>query len=143
MQLIIFGFAINLDVNSVPMIVCDQDHSLQSHDFIARFETRAIFQLLLVSIGFQDIDKYLVRGDASLALTIPVDFGKKILKGGTGSSRGKSSMVRKAERRLVGLNYAAAIVAGYSQEILPRKLFAAWFWRAETDHGYPGNSRVV
>ena len=39
-QLLIFGFAINLDVNSVTLVVVDQDHSLQSHDFIALCQFR-------------------------------------------------------------------------------------------------------
>ncbi len=117
MQLIIFGFAINLDVNSVPMIVCDQDHSLQSHDFIARFENSGYFPIVARVDRLSDIDNYLVRGDASLALTIPPDFGKKILNGEPAKVE---AIVDGSESSAasVGLNYAGAIVAGYSQEIL-------------------------
>jgi ABC-2 type transport system permease protein len=117
MQLLIFGFAINLDVNSVPIIVLDQDHSLQSHDFIARFENSGYFPIVARVNRLSDIDKYLVRGDASLALTIPPEFGKKILKGEPAQVE---AIVDGSESNAasVGLNYAAAIVAGYSQEVL-------------------------
>ncbi len=116
-QLLIFGFAINLDVNSVPMIVLDQDHSLQSHDFIARFENSGYFPIIARVNRLSDIDKYLVRGDASVALTIPPEFGKKILKGQPAQVE---AIVDGSESNAasVGLNYAAAIVAGYSQDIL-------------------------
>ncbi|HEY3875723.1 MAG TPA: ABC transporter permease [Candidatus Kapabacteria bacterium] len=117
MQLIIFGFAINLDVNSVPMIVLDQDHSLQSHDFIARFENSGYFPIVEHVNKLSDIDRYLIRGDASLAITIPPEFGKKILKGEPAKVE---AIVDGSESNAasVGLNYAAQIVSGYSEQIL-------------------------
>ena len=116
-QLLIFGFAINLDVNSVPMVVCDQDHSLQSHDFIARFENSGYFPVVARVDRLSDIDNYIVHGTASLALTIPPEFGKKILKG---EQAQVEAVVDGSESNAasVGLNYAAAIVAGYSQNAL-------------------------
>ena len=117
LQLVIFGFAINLDVNSVPMIVCDQDHSLESHDFIARFVNSSYFPIVSYVDRTSDIDYSLERGKASLALTIPREFGQKIAKGEPvqvqaiidGSESSAAS---------VGLNYATAIVSGYSQDVL-------------------------
>ncbi len=116
-QLLIFGFAINLDVNSVPMVVCDQDHSLQSHDFIARFENSGYFPVVARVDRLSDLDKYILRGQASLSLTIPPEFGKKILKGDQAQVE---AIVDGSESNAasVGLNYAAAIVAGYSQNAL-------------------------
>jgi ABC-2 type transport system permease protein len=117
MQLFIFGFAISLDVNSVPMVVCDQDHSLQSHDFIARFENSGYFPVVARVDKLSDVDEYILHGDASLSLTIPPDFGKKILKG---EQAQVEAIVDGSESNAasVGLNYAAAIVAGYSQNAL-------------------------
>ncbi len=59
----------------------------------------------------------LLRGDASLALTIPPDFGKKILRG---EQAQVEAIVDGSESNAasVGLNYAGAIVAGYSQDAL-------------------------
>ena len=117
MQLLIFGFAINLDVNSVPMVVCDQDHSLQSHDFIAQFENSGYFPVVARVDRLSDVDKYIVRGEASLALTIPPEFGKKIVKG---EQVKVEAIVDGSESNAasVGLSYAGAIVAGYSQNAL-------------------------
>ncbi|MDP4198365.1 MAG: ABC transporter permease [Bacteroidota bacterium] len=117
MQLLIFGFAINLDVNSVPMIVCDLDHSLQSHDFIARFENSGYFPIVAYVNKMSDIDDYLVCGKASIALTIPREFGRKL-------SRGEPAPIQaivdgsESNAASVGLNYAAVIVAGYSQDVM-------------------------
>jgi ABC-2 type transport system permease protein len=116
-QLLIFGFAINLDVNSVPTIVCDQDHSSESHDFIARFVNSGYFPIVAYVDRTSAIDDYLSRGKASLALTIPPGFGRKIVKGEPVQVQ---AIVDGSESSAasVGLNYAAAIVGGYSQDVL-------------------------
>jgi len=117
MQLLIFGFAINLDVNSVTLVVVDQDHSLQSHDFISRFVNSGYFPVVATVDRLSDIDNYLLQGKAELAITIPPDFGKNIEKGVPAHVE---AIVDGSESNAasVGLNYAAAIVAGYSQDIL-------------------------
>src|ERR1019366_1230954 len=99
------------------MIVCDQDHSLQSHDFIARFENSGYFPVVARVNNLSDVDKYIIRGEASLALTIPPDFGKKILKG---EQAPVEAIVDGSESNAasVGLSYAGAIIAGYSQDVL-------------------------
>lgn len=116
-QLLIFGFAINLDVNSVPMIVCDLDHSLQSHDFIARFENSGYFPIVAYVDRIGDIDDYLQRGKASIAITISREFGRKIAKGEPAQVQ---AIVDGSESSAasVGISYAQAIVAGYSQQVM-------------------------
>jgi ABC-2 type transport system permease protein len=117
LQLLIFGFAINLDVNSVPMIVCDQYHSLESHDFIARFVNSGYFPIVAYVDHTSEIDRYLVRGDASLALTIPEQFGQKVKRGEPAEVQ---AIVDGSESSAasIGLSYAGMIVAGYSQDVL-------------------------
>ncbi len=116
-QMLILGLAVNLDVNSVTMVVCDQDHSLQSHDFIARFENSGYFPVVAKVDRLSDIDAYIVRGKADIAITVPPHFGKDIEKGVPAQVE---AIVDGSESNAasVGLNYASAIVAGYSQNIL-------------------------
>ena len=117
LQMLILGLAVNLDVNSVKLLVCDQDHSLQSHDFIARFENSGYFPIVAKVDRTSEIDDYLLRGKAELAITIPPNFGKDIEKGVPAPVQ---AIVDGSESNAasVGLNYAAAIVAGYSQDAL-------------------------
>ncbi|MFI5202761.1 MAG: ABC transporter permease, partial [Candidatus Kapaibacterium sp.] len=58
-QMLILGLAVNLDVNSVTLLVCDQDHSLQSHDFIARFENSGYFPIVAKVDRSSEIDDYI------------------------------------------------------------------------------------
>ena len=120
-QLLIFGFAINLDVNSVPLVVLDQDHSTESRAFIGRFEHSGYFPIVSYLTKPSEIDDQLLRGKAALALTIPAGFGQKL-------ARGEPSPVQaiidgaESSSATVGMNYAAAIVSGYSQQILLERL---------------------
>lgn len=116
-QMLILGLAVNLDVNSVTLLVVDQDHSLQSHDFIARFENSGYFPIVARVDRLSDVDSYILRGKAELAIVIPPEFGKDIEKGVPAPVQ---AIVDGSESNAasVGLNYAAAIVAGYSQDAL-------------------------
>ncbi|MBI4708270.1 MAG: ABC transporter permease, partial [Candidatus Omnitrophica bacterium] len=44
-QLILFGYVATLDIKHISTIVCDLDSSLQSRDFIERFEASDYFDL--------------------------------------------------------------------------------------------------
>jgi ABC-2 type transport system permease protein len=116
-QMLILGLAVNLDVNSVSLLVVDQDHSLQSHDFIARFENSGYFPVVARVDRLSDVDKYILHGSAELAIIVPPEFGKNIEKGIPAPVQ---AIVDGSESNAasVGLSYASAIVAGYSQDAL-------------------------
>ncbi len=116
-QMLILGLAVNLDVNSVSLLVCDQDHSLQSHDFIARFENSGYFPGVARVDRLSDVDEYILRGKAELAIVIPPNFGKDI-EGGIPAPVQAIVDGSESNAASVGLNYASAIVAGYSQDAL-------------------------
>jgi ABC-2 type transport system permease protein len=37
LQLLLFGYAINMDVDKIPTVICDQDKTLESRDLVSRF----------------------------------------------------------------------------------------------------------
>lgn len=116
-QLLLFGYAINLDVNTVPLVVCDNDHSAESRELIQRFANSSYFPITAYVGRMNDVDRYLENGSASLALIIPQDFGKHIMRS---ESAPLQAIVDGSESNAAssGLNYASMIVAGYSQSIL-------------------------
>jgi len=117
MQLFLFGFAINLDVNTVPLVVCDLDRTAESRDLVNRFTHSGYFPLVGEVDKMSDIDGYIDRGKASLALTIPRQFGRDLVRG---QQVAVQAIVDGSESNAasIGLNYAAMVIAGYSQEIL-------------------------
>jgi ABC-2 type transport system permease protein len=116
-QLLLFGYAINLDVNAVPLVICDNDHSSESRALVQRFTNSGYFPITGFANRSSDIDRYLEDGRASLALIIPQDFGKNIERG---QSAPLQAIVDGSESNAAssGLNYASMIVAGYSQSLL-------------------------
>ena len=45
-QLVILGYAANLDVNNIPLLVCDQDRTVDSREFVERFTSSGQFRLV-------------------------------------------------------------------------------------------------
>ncbi|MER3425434.1 MAG: hypothetical protein C4293_21550, partial [Nitrospiraceae bacterium] len=43
--LVLFGYALTLDVDDVPLIIWDQSHSPISRDFVSRFDASPYFSL--------------------------------------------------------------------------------------------------
>jgi ABC-2 type transport system permease protein len=80
-QLLILGYAINTDVKNLKMIVCDLDHSSTSRELIKRFSHNEYFKLVPTIYYKGRMEDYLLRGEAVLALIIPVNFRKDLDKG--------------------------------------------------------------
>jgi ABC-2 type transport system permease protein len=116
-QLLLFGYAINMDVNSVPLVVCDLDHSTESRDLLSGFSNSGYFPVVGHVEKMSDIDNYLDAGKASLAIVIPAEFGRKLKHG---ESVPVQAIVDGSESNSasVGMNYAEAIVGGYSVNAL-------------------------
>ncbi len=78
MLLVIFGYAITLDVNRIRTIVYDQDRSAESRDLISQFKDSGYFDVISYLSDQRQIDRNLDNGTASVALWIPNDFAKKL-----------------------------------------------------------------
>ena len=110
-QLIIFGSASRLDVNSVSTVVVDLDHSRMSRDIVEGFSRSGYFKIIRYLDSYETVDKLLERNIASLAILIPPDFEQRV--------NGR----RKAEVGVLidGVDtITAGTVSGYAQSILQR-----------------------
>ncbi|NOY39241.1 MAG: ABC transporter permease [Nitrospirae bacterium] len=81
MLLFIFGYAITLDVNNLETVVCDLDKSMLSRELVAQFGESDYFTIIDSVHSQGEIDGYLDRGEALVAITIPQDFSEDIKKG--------------------------------------------------------------
>ncbi len=110
-QLVIFGSASRLDVNSVSTVVVDLDHSRMSRDIVEGFSRSGYFKIIRYLDSYETVDKLLERNIASLAILIPPDFEQRV--------NGR----RKAEVGVLidGVDtITAGTVSGYAQSILQR-----------------------
>src|SRR5690348_7633928 len=80
-QLIIFGYAVNLDVDNLQMAWMDLDQSPQSQHLLSDFRGSGRFELTAMPQREQDIQDILDRGDAQVVVRILPGFGRNILLG--------------------------------------------------------------
>ena len=83
MQLLAFGYAANLDVASVDLLLVDRDRSPASRALVDRFTASPYFELVGTEESVDDIDLWLVDGRADAALVIDAHYGRRVAGGGT------------------------------------------------------------
>src|SRR3972149_822027 len=83
LQLIIFGYAANLDVKHIKTAVRDLDQTVDSRDLIARFGSSKYFDILFFPQTSKEIDELIRRGNITLSVEIPSGFSRRLKKGDT------------------------------------------------------------
>jgi ABC-2 type transport system permease protein len=123
-QLTMLGYAASTDVRDVPIVVVDQDRSAGSRELISRFEASPYFTVVGTAANLNEIDPWLERGRAWMALAIPGDY-----RDAHGNARPAVVQVvadgTDSNSTTVALGYAASLVASYNEELLARRAAAA------------------
>jgi len=76
--ILLFGYALSLDVEHIKTIVIDQDRTDISRDFIRELGASRYFTITASIDSSSEIDDYLDHGRASLAFVIPPGFTKNL-----------------------------------------------------------------
>jgi ABC-2 type transport system permease protein len=120
-MLVLFGFALTLDVDNVPLAVWDQSRTPESRALLSRFTGSIYFAAARPVDNYRDIERAIDAGQVLAALVIPRDFARCQEQGRTapvqfivdGSDSNTATIV---------LGYADAVVNGYSQEMVINKV---------------------
>ena len=116
-QLLALGYAANLDVAHVPMVLVDQDRTPASRALVERFTGAGTFDLVGAEDTVDAINPWLVEGRAQLALVIAPGYGEAVA-----ASRAPRVQViadgTDANSSGLGLGYAAQILAGAGAEMV-------------------------
>lgn len=83
--LLLFGYAVNTDVEHLPTVVWDQSQTADSRDIIASIRNTQYLDPDYYAWGYRQIEDYVDSGRARVAVIIPPDYGKK-LQGGEQAS---------------------------------------------------------
>lgn len=78
MLMVLFGYALSLDVDNIPLAVWDQDRSPQSRELITRMTSSGYFTEVFRTERYQDIITAIDRNKVNVGIVIPHDFSKKI-----------------------------------------------------------------
>ena len=80
-ELLLFGFAINMEVDNIPTVVWNQDGRQPSRDLIDSFANTHKFKITEQPQTAAMFDKAIRSGNASVGLTIPPDYTDRLLRG--------------------------------------------------------------
>ena len=81
MQLLMFGYAIRMDVRNLPTAVYDQSRTQESRDLIQRFEATGNFVIRAHVTSYRDAIRQVDSGRASAAIVIPEDYARRVKRG--------------------------------------------------------------
>ena len=120
-QLNVLGYAATTDVKDIPIAIVDADRSTASRDLIHRFETSANFKIVAMAGSTNEIDRYLDRGEAWMAISIPPDYGRKVASGRPTTIQLVADGT-DSNSTGVALGYAQTLIGGYIQDQAPAAL---------------------
>ncbi len=118
-QLTVLGYAATTDVKDVPVVFVDADRSVASRSLISRFEASANFKIVGMLGSTDEIDPWLDRGDAWMAISIPPDYGRRVQTGQPVTLQVVADGT-DANSTTVAIGYARALVSGYAIELAGR-----------------------
>lgn len=120
-MLILFGYALTLDVESVDLIVVDQDRSVESRALIERFHASGAFQITARRDDTASLERDFFAKRARAALVVPRGYGKAL-------ARGEEVAVQviadgtNANDASIALGFASAIGQNATVDVLGDKL---------------------
>lgn len=121
MQLTVLGYAADIDVKNVPIVIADGSRTAESRTLIARFQGSPYFRVLDTVTTVREVDPYIERGDAWLAVGIPADYAQRIAEGGSarvqliadGSDANSTSLA---------LGYASGLIGAHAEELMAERM---------------------
>ncbi|HEX9633488.1 MAG TPA: ABC transporter permease [Gemmatimonadales bacterium] len=129
--LVLFGYAISLDVRNLDLAVLDQSRSEASRRLVSTFTSSGYFRVVAQLEAAAEVATTLERGRALLVLTIPPDFEHR-LAGGGGAPVQILLDGSDANTATIARNYAQAIVAGFQGAAGPLVEPRTRIWYNET-----------
>jgi ABC-2 type transport system permease protein len=119
LMLLLFGYALTLDVDRVPIAVWDQSGSPESRELVSRFEGSRYFDIRLRASGYPQIEGAIEEGSVLAALVVPRDFTSRLAAG-----RGAPVQLlldgSDSNTATIALGYAETAVRGYSRDVAVR-----------------------
>jgi ABC-2 type transport system permease protein len=113
--MLLFGYAVTLDVKRVSMVVLDRDHTQESLSFIQRFSASPYFNLRFVAQDAKRVKQLIDKGDVKMGLIIPWNFSRTVKSGKKAAVQVLLDGTDSNTANIV-LSYVQAIGRQYTQE---------------------------
>jgi ABC-2 type transport system permease protein len=80
-MLLLFGYALTLDIDRIPTIIYDADRTPESRELIARFQGSRYFQIRDEAGDYQAVEAAIDRSQCLLGVVLFKDFARQLLSG--------------------------------------------------------------
>ena len=114
--LLIYGYAVNLDVKHIPLCVYDRDGSQKSQDLLKAFQATDYFDIVHLARDYRDVVEQIDHGACAVAIVIPRDFSQN-LQEAEGTSVQAILDASDSNSADIALGYARSIVTAYSSRV--------------------------
>jgi ABC-2 type transport system permease protein len=114
--LVLFGYALTLDVDRVPLAIWDQSQTQASRDFVSRFGASRYFAVQDYVRNYREVERAVDSRRALVALIVPGDFASRVA---SGQAAPVQLIVDGSDSNTatIAMGYADAVAQAYSQEI--------------------------
>jgi len=119
--LVLFGSALTLDVDNVPVVIWDQSNSSPSREYVSRLDGSDYFSIRGYVRDYGELERAIDSREALAALIIPADFAAKIE---TGRSAPVQLIVDGSDSNTatIAMGYADVVSQTYSLDISMREM---------------------
>jgi ABC-2 type transport system permease protein len=117
MMLVLFGYALTLDVDNVPLAVWDQSGTARSRELTAVFDGSRYFTVRRYVRNYREAERAIDTADVLGALVIPRDYAQRL-------DAGRNAPVQlivdgsDSNKATIALGYAEVLMQNYSQQII-------------------------
>ncbi|MGA1874814.1 MAG: ABC transporter permease [bacterium] len=116
LMLILYGYALTLDVDKVPAVIWDQSQSPTSRELISRFHGSRYFSIRGYASSYGELEQAIDTRQALIALIIPPDLAGRI-KSGRPASVQLIADGSDSNTATMAIGYAETIIRIYSEEV--------------------------
>ncbi len=119
LMLLMFGYALTLDVDRIPTVVYDADQSAESRELISRFEGSRYFDVLGSVANHKTIERMIDSGECLLGLVVAEDYARSL----SSNEQAKVQLLldgSDSNTASIALGYANALIGTINQQVRTR-----------------------
>ena len=120
LQLIIFGYAVTLDVDNAKIAWMDNDGTPESRALLARFEGSGRFQVVATPHSELEVQSILDHGDTHAVVRVLPGFARDLARGRSAEVQVLLDGTNSNTASLVSA-YSAGVIAEFSEDVSPRQ----------------------
>jgi ABC-2 type transport system permease protein len=115
-QMLLFGYALNLDVDRIPTLVYDADHSAESRALISHFAGSRFFEIEGYVNNYQTIEKGIDKSKILMGLVIPRDYSQRV---GANDKADVQILLDGSDSNTasIALSYVEGLIQNYSLQV--------------------------